>query len=344
MNLKSLLKKLNLRIEKLEKLLLDNNNPKTAKELSVVQNQRDYLKKYLSLKKKLAETKAIKDPELKELASEEVKKLKQELKTVKKELFRLLVEDPTDRRNAILEIHAGTGGDEAELFASDLLRMYLRFAERKGFKSQILDWQKTPLGGIKEAKILIKGEKAYGLLKFEGGVHRVQRVPQTEKKGRVHTSAAAVVVLPEAETIDIEIKPEELRIDTFRSSGPGGQSVNTTDSAVRITHLPTSTVVSCQDEKSQHKNKEKALKILRSKLLALRLEKEQNKEKEKRKTMVGKLDRSDKIRTYNFPQNRITDHRINLTIYALEKVLEGDLDPIIKKLQDAEVREKIKSL
>lgn len=344
MNLKSLLNKLDIRIEKLQKLLLNSNNPSIAKELSLIQKQKECLQKYLSLKKELLETKKIKDSELKELAQEETKRLEQELKIVRKELYRLLAEDPTDSRNAILEIHAGTGGDEAELFAGELLRMYLRFAEKKGFKTQILDWQKTPLGGLKEAKILVKGEKAYGFLKFEGGVHRVQRVPQTEKKGRVHTSAVAVIVLPEAESVDVEIKPEELRIDTFRSSGPGGQSVNTTDSAVRITHLPTGTVVSCQDEKSQHKNKEKALKILRSKLLALRLEQEQSKEKERRKTMVGKLDRSDKIRTYNFPQNRITDHRINFTIYALEKVLEGDLEPIIKKLQDAEVKEKIKTL
>ncbi len=344
MNLESLLKKLTLRIEKLHQQLAQGGNPQVAQELSVLQKQKEALQKYLDLKQQLEETKEIEDPELKELAKEEALKLKKELKKAKKTLFQLLVEEPVDARNVIVEIHAGAGGDEAELFASELLRMYLRFAEKQGFKTQMLDWQKTPLGGVKEAKLLVKGKGAYGIFKYEGGVHRVQRVPQTEKKGRIHTSAVAVVVLPEAEPVDIELKPEDLRIDVFRSSGPGGQSVNTTDSAVRITHLPTGIVISCQDEKSQHKNKEKALKILRSKLLALRLEEERAKETKKRKSMVGKLDRSDKIRTYNFPQNRVTDHRINFTLYALEEVLEGNLDPLINKLKDAEIQEKIKAL
>jgi len=220
------------------------------------------------------------------------------------------------------------------------MRMYLRYAELKNLKTQVMDLKKTSLGGIKETDILISGPNAYGIFKFESGVHRVQRIPVTEKKGRVHTSAAGVVVLPEAETVDITIKPEDLRIDVYRSSGPGGQSVNTTDSAVRITHLPTNTVVTCQDEKSQLKNKEKAMKILRSRLLAQELERKQTENQASRKNIAQTLDRSEKIRTYNFPQNRITDHRINFTSHNLEKVLAGELDEITRALRDAENSQK----
>jgi len=345
MNFESLGQKLNLKIEELEKNLSSQiGDPiSQVKELSLLKEKQSLLKDYLLLQKKIEETKALTDSELKEMAEKELVDLERKTKETKTKLFSKLFEEALDLKNAIVEIHAGTGGDEAEIFASDLLRMYLRYAEREGFRAEILDMVKTPLSGIKEAKILVKGEGAYGNLKYEGGVHRIQRIPSTEKKGRIHTSAAGVIVLPEAEATDLKIKDDEIKIDVFRSSGPGGQSVNTTDSAVRITHLPSSIVVSCQDEKSQHKNKEKALKILRSRLLAQKLEQDQESESVKRKSMVKSLDRSDKIRTYNFPQSRITDHRINLTVHNLAQVLDGDLDEIIQKLKDEEIKQKIES-
>jgi peptide chain release factor 1 len=273
------------------------------------------------------------DEELKELAREDIQALKDRAAAIEEELrFLLLPQDPNDEKNVILEIRAGTGGEEAGLFAADLFRMYTRLAERKGWKMEILSHSTTGIGGLKEIVASIAGHRVYSQLKFESGVHRVQRVPATESQGRIHTSAVTVAVLPEAEDVDVQINPEELRIDVYRSSGPGGQSVNTTDSAVRVTHLPTGLVVTCQDEKSQHKNKAKALKVLRSRLFDLKQQEQQQLIAQERKSQVGTGDRSERIRTYNFPQSRITDHRIGLTLYKLEAVLDGDLDELLQGL------------
>ncbi|HIE13610.1 MAG TPA: peptide chain release factor 1 [Desulfotomaculum sp.] len=274
-----------------------------------------------------------KDPDLRELAAEE----KVLLEAKKEELagrlrILLLPRDPNDEKNVIIEIRAGTGGEEAALFAGDLLRMYLKYAERLGWRAEMLSSNQTDLGGFKEAVVLIEGCGAYSRLKFESGVHRVQRVPETEAGGRIHTSAATVAVLPEAEEVDVDIDPKDLRIDVFCATGPGGQSVNTTQSAVRITHLPTGIVVSCQDEKSQHKNRDKAMKVLRARLLDRLQREQQDAIAEARRAQVGSGDRSERIRTYNFPQNRVTDHRVGLTLYRLGEVLEGELDEFIDAL------------
>ncbi len=273
------------------------------------------------------------DEEMKRLAREEVTQLTQERERVEEELkMALLPKDPNDEKNILLEIRAGTGGEEAGLFAGDLFRMYSKYAEKQGWRMEILSRHYTGVGGFKEIIALIEGKGVYSRLKFESGVHRVQRVPVTESQGRIHTSTVTVAILPEAEEVEIQIDPNELRIDIFRSSGPGGQSVNTTDSAVRITHLPTGIVVSCQDEKSQHKNKAKGLKILRARLLDKARQEKQLEMSEKRRSQVGTGDRSERIRTYNFPQGRVTDHRIGLTLYRLEYILGGDLDEIIGAL------------
>ncbi len=273
------------------------------------------------------------DEEMKTMAREEVQSLKDQAAALEEELrFLLLPKDPNDEKNVLLEIRAGTGGEEAGLFAADLFRMYSRLAERKGWKLEVLSHSTTGIGGFKEIIASISGNRVYSLLKYESGVHRVQRVPVTESQGRIHTSAVTVAILPEAEEVDVQISPEELRIDVFRSSGPGGQSVNTTDSAVRVTHLPTGLVVSCQDEKSQHKNKAKALKILRARLKDKATQEKHTEISEKRRLQVGTGERSERIRTYNFPQGRVTDHRIGLTLYRLEAVLEGDLDEIVEAL------------
>ena len=274
------------------------------------------------------------DDDLEELILEELETLEQRQEELEQALkILLLPKDPFDQKNVILEIRAGTGGEEAALFAADLFRMYSRFAELQGWRVEILSRSETALNGLKEIIALIEGDRVYSRLKYESGVHRVQRVPSTETQGRIHTSAVTVAVLPEAEEVDVDIDPQELRIDVFRSSGPGGQHVNTTDSAVRITHLPTGLVVSCQDEKSQHKNKAKAMKVLRARLLDLATEQQQSEISETRKSMVGTGDRSERIRTYNFPQGRMSDHRIGLTLYKLEFILEGNLEEIIEPLQ-----------
>lgn len=293
-------------------------------------------RKYTSIEEELGNSRTLledPDPEIKKLAREEIDSLKAEIARLEAELKLLLLpKDPNDEKNIILEIRAGTGGEEAALFASDLFRMYTRYAETKGWKTEILGQHYMGMGGIKEIIVLIAGEMVYSRLKRESGVHRVQRVPETEAQGRIHTSAVTVAVLPEAEEVDVQINPEELRIDFFRASGHGGQHVNKTDSAVRITHLPTGLVVTCQDEKSQHKNKAKAMKVLRSRLLDLQRAEQESRITEERRSMVGSGDRSEKIRTYNYPQGRVTDHRIGLTLYRLENVMEGQLDMLLDPL------------
>ncbi len=284
------------------------------------------------------------DNELRAVAKSELEELGQQVERLEEEIKTLLLPpDEQDSRNAIVEIRAGTGGEEAGLFAGDLYRMYSRYIEDKGWKKEVLSSHPQGIGGFKEIIFLVTGPDAYGTLKYESGVHRVQRVPVTEASGRIHTSAASVAVLPEAEEIDIQIDPSDLRIDVFRSSGPGGQSVNTTDSAVRVTHLPTGLVVTCQDEKSQHKNKAKALKVLRARLYERKLEEERQKIAASRRSMVGSGDRSAKIRTFNFPQNRVTDHRIGLTLYRLNEILQGDLDELIEQLRIADRTERLKA-
>ena len=274
------------------------------------------------------------DPELKELVRDEIGHLREDIALQEERLKVLLIpKDPNDNKNTILEIRSGTGGDEAALFAGNLYRMYLRFTERQNWKSEIMTLHYNEGGGIKEVIITIMGEGAYGLLKFASGVHRVQRIPETESSGRVHTSAATVAVLPEAEDVDIEVNEGDLKIDTYRASGAGGQHVNKTESAIRITHNPTGLVVTCQDETSQHKNRDKAMKVLRSRLYELEMERQHNERADARKSMVSTGDRSAKIRTYNFPQGRVTDHRINLTLYKLNDIMDGDLTETIEALQ-----------
>lgn len=273
------------------------------------------------------------DDELRKLIKEEIKLLEEKIERLEKELpLLLLPKDPNDEKNVIVEIRAGAGGEEAALFAADLMRMYQRYAERKGWKVEVLDIHETGLGGIKEVVLRVEGKGAYSRLKYESGVHRVQRVPVTEASGRIHTSTATVAILPEVDEIEVEIRPEDLKIETMRASGHGGQHVNRTESAVRITHIPTGIVVSCQNERSQHQNKAIALKILRAKLYELYQREQQEKIQKQRRSQVGTGERSEKIRTYNFPQNRVTDHRIGLTVYNLPEVLDGDLDEFIDAL------------
>ncbi len=285
------------------------------------------------------------DRDMIELAKGELAELEPRLETIEQDLRLLLVpKDPNDEKNIVLEIRAGTGGEEAALFAGDLFRMYSKYAEQQRWKVDIMSQNPIGVGGFKEIIAMVEGKGVYSRLKFESGVHRVQRVPTTEASGRIHTSAVTVAVLPEAEDVDIEIDPNELRIDVYRSSGPGGQSVNTTDSAVRITHVPTGLVVSCQDEKSQHKNRAKALKILRARLLDKAQEEQQQAIAKNRRSQVGSGDRSERIRTYNFPQGRVTDHRINLTLYALDAVLDGKLDDVIEPLITSAKAEALKNI
>jgi len=285
------------------------------------------------------------DEEMRQLAHEELRALEPQLEELEAQIKLLLLpKDPNDNRNVIVEIRAGAGGEEASLFAAVLFRMYMRYAERKGWTTEMLSSSETGLGGFKEVIFRIEGEGAYSLLKYESGVHRVQRVPVTEASGRIHTSTATVAVLPEAEEVDVHINPDDLRIDTFRASGAGGQYVNMTDSAVRITHLPTGIVVTCQDERSQLKNRVKAMQLLRAKLYEMELKKQEDELAAERKGQIGTAERSERIRTYNYPQNRVTDHRIGLTLYKLDQILDGDLDELIEALVMADQSERLKRL
>ena len=295
----------------------------------------------LEAAEKLAEESG--DPELRDMAGEEISELKAKIERLEPELKKALIpQDPNDNKGVILEIRAGTGGEEAALFAADLYRMYLRYADSQGWQTQETDRNETGIGGVKEVIALIEGNGVYGRLKFESGVHRVQRVPVTEASGRIHTSACTVAVLPEAEEFDdVEVLSKDLRIDTYRSQGAGGQHVNKTESAIRITHIPTGIVVACQEEKSQHKNREKAMKVLRARLLEEKTSKATAERAADRKSQVGSGDRSERIRTYNFPQNRVTDHRINLTMHNLDGFLEGDIDNMVDALLAADVAEKL---
>jgi peptide chain release factor 1 len=306
-------------------------------------------RKYRSLESQLSDVEIMlreeKDNEVLGMIKEEKESLQSNMTELEEELKRLLLpKDPMDEKNTIIEVRAGTGGEEASLFVGDLVRMYSRYAERKGWNWEFLSTSPTELGGYRDATLLIRGDKVYSHLKFDGGVHRVQRVPETESSGRIHTSAASVVVMPEADEVEIQVSPEDLRIDTFRATGSGGQHVNTTDSAIRITHIPTGLVVSCQDEKSQHKNKAKAMKILLARLLQKEEEEKQARMDGVRRSMVGSGDRSERIRTYNFPQGRVSDHRINLTLYRLDAIMDGDLDEITEALMASNQAEQLRSM
>lgn len=349
--------KLDFILEKYEELSLKvsdpeiiNNQPVWQRHMKEMGEMEPIVNKYREYKKAKSDLAGAKemlegnDEELREMAKLEISELEEKLEQYEGELkILLLPKDPNDEKNVILEIRAGTGGEEAALFGADLLRMYMRYAERRGWKAEVMEINDTGLGGIKEAVMLIKGKGAYSRLKFESGAHRVQRVPETESSGRIHTSAATVAVLPEVDDVEVEINPNDVRVDVYRASGNGGQCVNTTDSAVRLTHIPTGLVVTCQDEKSQIKNKDKAFKVLRARLYDLKLS-EQNKEiSEQRKSQVGSGDRSERIRTYNFPQGRVSDHRIGLTIYKLDYFLDGDMDEVIDGLITNDQAEKMKN-
>ena len=350
------LSEIDQRFEKLTELLIqpetvaDQQQFRTlSREYSELQEIVTAYRQYQKICQSLEENQLIaddasEDTELRDLAREEIQELEVQSKDLTQQLELLLLpKDPDDTRNTILEIRAGTGGDEAALFASDLFRMYARFAESQQWKLEILNESSTDIGGFKEVILSVSGKKVYSKLKFEGGVHRVQRIPKTETQGRVHTSAATVAVLPEVEDLEVEVNPNDIRVDVFRSSGPGGQSVNTTDSAVRITHIPSGLVVTCQNEKSQLKNKNQALKVLRARLYEKELQEQQDTAASQREGMVGSGDRSERLRTYQFPQGRMTDHRINLTLYKLENIMMGQLDQVIDPLMTHHQAELLKA-
>ena len=321
---------------------------KAAKALAELSEIVEKYRQWKELRRAIADTKALveessSDPALKTLAQEELAQLENRQAAVEAELKVLILpKDPNDEKNVVLEIRAGTGGDEASLFAQEVFRMYSRYAESQGWRVEVLSTSVSGIGGLKEVIALVEGRRVYSKLKFESGVHRVQRVPATEQQGRIHTSAVTVAVLPEAEEVEVAVDPKDIRVDTFCSSGPGGQSVNTTYSAVRITHLPTGIVVSCQDEKSQIKNRAKAMRVLRSRLHEVKRQEQQKQITEERRAQIGTGDRSEKIRTYNFPQNRVTDHRIGLTLHQLDRVMDGRLDEIIEALIATYEAEKLK--
>ena len=349
--------KLDFILEKYEELSKKVSDPdviakqkewqKLMKEMSDLEPIVKEYTAYKKAKEELEEAKGIldveDDEELREMAREELKTNEAAIEEYTENLkILLLPKDPNDDKNVILEIRAGTGGDEAALFGSDLLRMYLRYAERMRWKTELIESNETEIGGVKEVVMLVKGKGAYSRLKYESGVHRVQRVPETESGGRVHTSAASVAVMPEVDDVEVNLDPNDVRVDVYRASGNGGQCVNTTDSAVRLTHMPTGLVVTCQDEKSQIKNKEKAFKVLKSRLFDLMQQEQNDKIAAERKSQIGSGDRSERIRTYNFPQSRITDHRINLTLYKLDSFLDGDLDEVIDALITEDQAEKMR--
>ena len=350
--------KLDFILEKYEELSMKVSDPdvianqtvwqKHIKEMGEMEPIVNKYREYKKAKEGVAEAKEMLemgDEELRELAKMELSELEDQIPEMENDLkILLLPKDPNDEKNVILEVRAGTGGDEAALFGGDLLRMYLRYAERRGWKAEIMDINDTGIGGVKEAEVLIKGKGAYSRLKYESGTHRVQRVPATESSGRIHTSAATIAVLPEVDDVEVDLNPNDVRVDVYRASGNGGQCVNTTDSAVRLTHMPSGLVVTCQDEKSQIKNKEKAFKVLRARLYDLKLQEQNDEISAERRSQVGSGDRSERIRTYNFPQGRVTDHRIGLTLYKLDSFLDGEIDEIIDGMITSEQAEKMKNL
>ncbi len=349
--------KLDFILEKYEELSLKvsdpdiiSNQPVWKKHMKELGELEPIALKYKEYKKAKEEMDAARemldsdDEEMKELAKMEMADLEDKIPEIENDLkILMLPKDPNDDKNVILEVRAGTGGDEAALFGMDLLRMYLRYAERRGWKAEVIDANETDIGGVKEAEVMIKGKGAYSRMKYESGTHRVQRVPDTESSGRIHTSAATIAVLPEVDDVEVNIDPNDIRVDVYRSSGHGGQCVNTTDSAVRITHLPTGLVVTCQDEKSQIKNKDKALRVLKSRLYDKMLQEQNDALSAERRSQVGSGDRSERIRTYNFPQGRVTDHRINMTIYKLDSFLDGEIDDIVDALITSDQAEKMKN-